>query len=155
MKVRSSVFATFILICEVVGVALFLRGFFPVPVKSSLPSKSKLSDLPAEPLTGELSSRTAFPPPGSTLLFPSTGTCHKTIFYLRASLLQVALPTPLDSPSLFLNGWSSCWWMPCERTLCLDPAVACTCPTPGTWWREARPTATSPKRDLPLSPCPG
>lgn len=56
MKVRSSVFATFILICEAVGVALFLRGFFPVPVKSSLSSKSKLSDLPAEPLTGALSS---------------------------------------------------------------------------------------------------
>lgn len=55
MKVRSSVFASFILISEVIGIALFLRGFFPVPVKSSLSSKSKLSDLPAEPLTGELS----------------------------------------------------------------------------------------------------
>ncbi|XP_029917532.1 GPI ethanolamine phosphate transferase 2 [Myripristis murdjan] len=52
MKVRSSVFASFILIFEVIGVALFLRGFFPVPVKSSFSSKSKLSDQPAEPLTG-------------------------------------------------------------------------------------------------------
>ncbi|XP_075899504.1 GPI ethanolamine phosphate transferase 2, catalytic subunit [Nelusetta ayraudi] len=63
MKVRSSVFATFILICEVVGVALFLRGFFPVPVKSSLPSKSKLSDLPAEPLTGGTPNSTRLPKP--------------------------------------------------------------------------------------------
>lgn len=55
MKVRSSVFASFILISEVIGIALFLRGFFPVPVKSSLSSKSKLSDVPAEPLTGDLS----------------------------------------------------------------------------------------------------
>lgn len=55
MKVRSSIFASTILILEVVGVALFLRGFFPVPVKSSLPSKNKLSDLPPEPLTGESS----------------------------------------------------------------------------------------------------
>lgn len=53
MKVRSSVFASFILIFEVIGIALFLRGFFPVPVKSSFSSKNKLSDLPAEPLTGE------------------------------------------------------------------------------------------------------
>lgn len=53
MRVRSSVFACFILIFEVLGVALFLRGFFPVPVKSSFSSKSKLSDLPAEPLAGE------------------------------------------------------------------------------------------------------
>ncbi|KAM9850065.1 GPI ethanolamine phosphate transferase 2 [Aulostomus maculatus] len=52
MKIRSSVFASFVLLLEVVGVALFLRGFFPVPVKSSLSSKSKLSDLPAEPRTG-------------------------------------------------------------------------------------------------------
>uniref|UniRef100_UPI003AAC1024 GPI ethanolamine phosphate transferase 2 isoform X1 n=1 Tax=Centroberyx gerrardi TaxID=166262 RepID=UPI003AAC1024 len=52
MKVRSSVFASFILIFEVIGVALFLRGFFPAPVKSSFSSKSKLSDVPAEPLTG-------------------------------------------------------------------------------------------------------
>uniref|UniRef100_A0A3Q1GDX5 Phosphatidylinositol glycan anchor biosynthesis class G (EMM blood group) n=1 Tax=Acanthochromis polyacanthus TaxID=80966 RepID=A0A3Q1GDX5_9TELE len=41
MKVRSSVFASFILIFEVIGVALFLRGFFPVPVKSSFSSKSE------------------------------------------------------------------------------------------------------------------
>lgn len=59
MKVRSSVFASFILIFEVIGFALFLRGFFPVPVKSSFSSKSKLSDLPAEPLTGEFTASSA------------------------------------------------------------------------------------------------
>lgn len=53
MKLRSSVFASLVLILEVVGVGLFLRGFFPVPVKSSLTSKSRLSDQPAEPQTGE------------------------------------------------------------------------------------------------------
>ncbi|XP_061542655.1 GPI ethanolamine phosphate transferase 2 [Phycodurus eques] len=51
MKVRSSAFASFILMFEVLGVALFLRGFFPAPVKS-LSSKSSLEDLPAEPLSG-------------------------------------------------------------------------------------------------------
>uniref|UniRef100_A0A3Q3W7U4 GPI ethanolamine phosphate transferase 2 C-terminal domain-containing protein n=1 Tax=Mola mola TaxID=94237 RepID=A0A3Q3W7U4_MOLML len=63
MKVRSSVFASFILISEVIGIALFLRGFFPVPVKSSLSSKSKLSDLPAEPLTGDAPNSSRLPQP--------------------------------------------------------------------------------------------
>ncbi|KAK9963782.1 hypothetical protein ABG768_006945 [Culter alburnus] len=52
MKLSSSVFAVLCLICEIVSVALFLRGFFPVPVKSSFSAKSKLSDFPAEPQTG-------------------------------------------------------------------------------------------------------
>uniref|UniRef100_A0A3B5LHS5 GPI ethanolamine phosphate transferase 2 n=1 Tax=Xiphophorus couchianus TaxID=32473 RepID=A0A3B5LHS5_9TELE len=63
MRVRSSVFACFILIFEVLGVALFLRGFFPVPVKSSFSSKSKLSDLPAEPLAGSPPNYTRLPQP--------------------------------------------------------------------------------------------
>uniref|UniRef100_A0A3P8QVL6 GPI ethanolamine phosphate transferase 2 C-terminal domain-containing protein n=1 Tax=Astatotilapia calliptera TaxID=8154 RepID=A0A3P8QVL6_ASTCA len=63
MKVRSSVFASFILIFEVIGIALFLRGFFPVPVKSSFSSKSKLSDLPAEPLTGSAPNSSRLPQP--------------------------------------------------------------------------------------------
>ncbi|XP_024919017.1 GPI ethanolamine phosphate transferase 2 isoform X3 [Cynoglossus semilaevis] len=63
MKVRSSVFASFILIFEVIGVALFLRGFFPVPVKSSVSSKSKLSDLPPEPVTGRSPNSTRVPHP--------------------------------------------------------------------------------------------
>ncbi|KAK5612031.1 hypothetical protein CRENBAI_002042 [Crenichthys baileyi] len=63
MRVRSSVFACFILIFEVVGVALFLRGFFPVPLKSSLSSKSRLSDSPAEPLAGSSPNSTRLPQP--------------------------------------------------------------------------------------------
>ncbi|KAM9741928.1 GPI ethanolamine phosphate transferase 2 [Menidia menidia] len=63
MKVRSSVFASFILIFEVIGVALFLRGFFPVPVKSSVEAKSKLSDLPAEPLAGSSPNSSRLPQP--------------------------------------------------------------------------------------------
>uniref|UniRef100_A0A672QDE1 Phosphatidylinositol glycan anchor biosynthesis class G (EMM blood group) n=1 Tax=Sinocyclocheilus grahami TaxID=75366 RepID=A0A672QDE1_SINGR len=53
MKLSSSVFALLCLICELVSIALFLRGFFPVPVKSSLSDKSKETDFPAEPQTGK------------------------------------------------------------------------------------------------------
>ncbi|XP_035600561.1 GPI ethanolamine phosphate transferase 2-like [Oncorhynchus keta] len=63
MRVRSSVFASFCLILEVLSVALFLRGFFPVPVKSSFSSKSKLSDLPAEPFTGSSPNLSKVPDP--------------------------------------------------------------------------------------------
>ncbi|XP_053735788.1 GPI ethanolamine phosphate transferase 2 isoform X1 [Synchiropus splendidus] len=63
MKVRSSVFASFILIFEVIGVALFLRGFFPLPVKSSVASKNKLSELPPEPLAGGKPNTTRLPGP--------------------------------------------------------------------------------------------
>ncbi|KAK2890811.1 hypothetical protein Q8A67_013454 [Cirrhinus molitorella] len=52
MKLSSSVFALLCLICEIVSIALFLRGFFPVPVKSSFSAKSKVNDFPAEPQTG-------------------------------------------------------------------------------------------------------
>ncbi|KAK7140881.1 hypothetical protein R3I93_015123 [Phoxinus phoxinus] len=53
MKLSSSVFALLCLIFEIVSIALFLRGFFPVPVKSSFSAKSKLTDFPAEPHTGD------------------------------------------------------------------------------------------------------
>uniref|UniRef100_A0A8B9L0I8 Phosphatidylinositol glycan anchor biosynthesis class G n=1 Tax=Astyanax mexicanus TaxID=7994 RepID=A0A8B9L0I8_ASTMX len=52
MRLSSSVFAAVCLLIELLGIALFLRGFFPVPIKSSLSTKSKLSDLPAEPHAG-------------------------------------------------------------------------------------------------------
>ncbi|XP_073676295.1 GPI ethanolamine phosphate transferase 2-like [Garra rufa] len=52
MKLSSSVFALLCLICEIVSIALFLRGFFPVPVKSSFSAKSQVTDFPAEPQTG-------------------------------------------------------------------------------------------------------
>uniref|UniRef100_A0A6Q2YL63 GPI ethanolamine phosphate transferase 2 C-terminal domain-containing protein n=1 Tax=Esox lucius TaxID=8010 RepID=A0A6Q2YL63_ESOLU len=63
MKVRSSIFASLCLILEVLGIALFLRGFFPVPIKSSFSSKSKLSDLPAEPFTGSSPNSSKLPDP--------------------------------------------------------------------------------------------
>ncbi|XP_028315942.1 GPI ethanolamine phosphate transferase 2 isoform X2 [Gouania willdenowi] len=63
MKIRSSVFASFVLLLEVVGIVLFLRGFFPVPVKSSLASKSQLSEQPLEPLTGSPPNSSRLPPP--------------------------------------------------------------------------------------------
>ncbi|XP_061901282.1 GPI ethanolamine phosphate transferase 2 isoform X2 [Entelurus aequoreus] len=63
MKVRSSVFASLIVILEVVGVAVFLRGFFPVPVKLSLSSRSRLADLPLEPLTGSPPNSSRIPQP--------------------------------------------------------------------------------------------
>ena len=97
MKVRSSVFASFILIFEVFGVCLFLRGFFPVPVKSSLSSKNKLSDLPAEPLTGELTaSSSCHPPVCATICSLTTITAHYTLAYVTGgSHNSSRLPQPL------------------------------------------------------------
>ncbi|RXM28722.1 GPI ethanolamine phosphate transferase 2 [Acipenser ruthenus] len=63
MKIRSSVFASFCLIMEVFGIALFLRGYFPLPVKSSISAKSKVADLPTEPLAGNVANWTKIPPP--------------------------------------------------------------------------------------------
>ncbi|MCJ8734136.1 hypothetical protein PDJAM_G00231870 [Pangasius djambal] len=63
MKLSSSVFSALCLIIELLGIALFLRGFFPLPIKSSLSSKSKLSDLPAEPVVGSSPNSTKVPPP--------------------------------------------------------------------------------------------
>ncbi|KAG7276917.1 hypothetical protein CRUP_010237 [Coryphaenoides rupestris] len=63
MKIRTSVFASFLMMAQVLGIALFLRGFFPVPVKSSVSSKSQLSDLPSEPLTGGRHNASRLPEP--------------------------------------------------------------------------------------------
>ncbi|XP_056626431.1 GPI ethanolamine phosphate transferase 2 [Triplophysa dalaica] len=63
MRLSSSVFALLCLMCEVLSIALFLRGFFPVPVKSSVSSKSKVSDLPAEPLKGSGTNSSESPGP--------------------------------------------------------------------------------------------
>ncbi|XP_023651716.1 GPI ethanolamine phosphate transferase 2 isoform X1 [Paramormyrops kingsleyae] len=62
MKVRSSVFASLCLILEICGIALFLRGFFPAPVKSSFTLKSKLSDQPAEPGPADAGNSSKVPP---------------------------------------------------------------------------------------------
>lgn len=63
MRLRSGVFASFCLLVQALGVGLFLRGFFPVPVRSLLPSGT-FSQVPAEPpRTGTAASlpRSCFP----------------------------------------------------------------------------------------------
>ncbi|NXY87520.1 PIGG transferase, partial [Alcedo cyanopectus] len=65
MRLRSGVFASFCLLAEALGVALFLRGFFPLPVRS-LPRSEAREDPPAEPAppgTGVVSNWTKIPPP--------------------------------------------------------------------------------------------
>ncbi|KAF4790738.1 hypothetical protein TURU_138146 [Turdus rufiventris] len=65
MKLRSGVFASFCLLVQALGVALFLRGFFPVPVRS-VPRREARTDPPAEPPppgAGMVSNWTKIPPP--------------------------------------------------------------------------------------------
>lgn len=61
MKVGSSVLACCCLLVQVVGLALFLRGFFPVPVRSQS-RRSSASDIPKEPSAAGLSSNWTQPP---------------------------------------------------------------------------------------------
>ncbi|XP_052471477.1 GPI ethanolamine phosphate transferase 2 isoform X2 [Carassius gibelio] len=63
MKLSSSLFALLCLVCEIVSIALFLRGFFPVPVKSSLSAQSTESHVPAEPQTGSEPNTSKVPEP--------------------------------------------------------------------------------------------
>ncbi|XP_025933869.1 GPI ethanolamine phosphate transferase 2 isoform X11 [Apteryx rowi] len=65
MRLRSGVFASSCLLVEALGVALFLRGFFPLPVRS-LPRSEARRDPPAEPAppgSGMVSNWTKIPPP--------------------------------------------------------------------------------------------
>uniref|UniRef100_A0A803VNH9 Phosphatidylinositol glycan anchor biosynthesis class G (EMM blood group) n=1 Tax=Ficedula albicollis TaxID=59894 RepID=A0A803VNH9_FICAL len=65
MRLRSGVFASSCLLVQALGVALFLRGFFPVPVRS-VPRREARTDPPAEPAapgTGMVSNWTKIPPP--------------------------------------------------------------------------------------------
>ncbi|XP_040273541.1 GPI ethanolamine phosphate transferase 2 [Bufo bufo] len=62
MKVGSAVLACCCLVIQVLGLALFLRGFFPVPVRSQA-RKSSLSEIPAEPWAGKTSNWTQLPHP--------------------------------------------------------------------------------------------
>lgn len=48
MRLRSGVFASSCLLVQALGVALFLRGFFPVPVRS-VPRREARAEPPAEP----------------------------------------------------------------------------------------------------------
>ncbi|KAM6328717.1 GPI ethanolamine phosphate transferase 2 isoform 5-T5 [Alca torda] len=65
MRLRSGAFASSCLLVEALGVALFLRGFFPVAVRS-LPRREARGDPPAEPAPpgpGMVSNWTKIPPP--------------------------------------------------------------------------------------------
>ncbi|KAM6036301.1 GPI ethanolamine phosphate transferase 2 isoform 5-T6 [Theristicus caerulescens] len=65
MRLRSGVFASSCLLVEALGVALFLRGFFPLPVRS-LPRREARGDPPAEPAPpgpGMVSNWTEIPSP--------------------------------------------------------------------------------------------
>ncbi|XP_058682871.1 GPI ethanolamine phosphate transferase 2 isoform X2 [Poecile atricapillus] len=65
MRLRSGVFASSCLLVQALGVALFLRGFFPVPVRS-VPRREARADSPAEPAPpgpGMVSNWTKIPPP--------------------------------------------------------------------------------------------
>uniref|UniRef100_A0A8C3PMV9 Phosphatidylinositol glycan anchor biosynthesis class G n=1 Tax=Calidris pygmaea TaxID=425635 RepID=A0A8C3PMV9_9CHAR len=65
MRLRSGAFASCCLLVESLGVALFLRGFFPLAVRS-LPRREAHGDPPAEPAPpgpGMVSNWTKIPPP--------------------------------------------------------------------------------------------
>ncbi|KAM4710090.1 GPI ethanolamine phosphate transferase 2 [Discoglossus pictus] len=62
MRVGSSVLAVSLLILQVLGVLLFLRGFFPVTVKSQA-KKTSAAEIPGEPAAGSISNWTKLPSP--------------------------------------------------------------------------------------------
>ncbi|XP_073541015.1 GPI ethanolamine phosphate transferase 2 isoform X2 [Phyllobates terribilis] len=62
MKVSSSGLACCCLVIQVLGLALFLRGFFPVPVRSQT-RESSMSEIAAEPRAGKTSNWTQLPNP--------------------------------------------------------------------------------------------
>ncbi|XP_072112402.1 GPI ethanolamine phosphate transferase 2 isoform X1 [Mobula birostris] len=63
MRLRSSLFGCCGLLVQLFGMALFLRGFFPVPARSSGSTKAKVSDVPVEPAGGFASNQTKLPSP--------------------------------------------------------------------------------------------
>ncbi|XP_063311577.1 GPI ethanolamine phosphate transferase 2 isoform X2 [Pelobates fuscus] len=77
MRVASSLLAFSYLLIHAIGLILFLRGFFPVSVKSQS-RKNTASEIPAEPSAGTKSNWTHLPPP----LF------KKTVILLIDSLRQ-------------------------------------------------------------------
>ncbi|XP_048219862.1 GPI ethanolamine phosphate transferase 2 isoform X5 [Perognathus longimembris pacificus] len=62
MRLGSGAFAATCVAIEVVGVAIFLRGFFPAPVRSSR-TEDKLEPPAPEPAAGTSSNWTKLPPP--------------------------------------------------------------------------------------------
>ncbi|XP_041050204.1 GPI ethanolamine phosphate transferase 2 isoform X2 [Carcharodon carcharias] len=63
MRLRSSLFACCGILVLLFGMAVFLRGFFPAPVKSFGSAKAKLSEIPEEPVQGLTSNWTKPPSP--------------------------------------------------------------------------------------------
>ncbi|XP_069781976.1 GPI ethanolamine phosphate transferase 2 isoform X3 [Narcine bancroftii] len=63
MRLRSSLFACCGLLVQLFGMAVFLRGFFPVPAKSFGSVKAKASDVQAQPARGLVSNWTQVPSP--------------------------------------------------------------------------------------------
>ncbi|XP_044768999.1 GPI ethanolamine phosphate transferase 2 isoform X4 [Neomonachus schauinslandi] len=63
MRLRSGTFAACCVVIEVLGVALFLRGFFPTPVRSSSRTEHQAEPPAPEPSAGASSNWTKLPPP--------------------------------------------------------------------------------------------
>ncbi|XP_049645937.1 GPI ethanolamine phosphate transferase 2 isoform X2 [Suncus etruscus] len=63
MRLGSGTFATCCVAIEVLGVALFLRGFFPVPARSPSRTEPRAEAPVPEPSAGATSNWTALPPP--------------------------------------------------------------------------------------------
>ncbi|XP_026341747.2 GPI ethanolamine phosphate transferase 2 isoform X1 [Ursus americanus] len=63
MRLGSGTFAACCVVIEVLGVALFLRGFFPAPVRSSSRTEHQAEPPAPEPSAGASSNWTKLPPP--------------------------------------------------------------------------------------------
>ncbi|XP_042841159.1 GPI ethanolamine phosphate transferase 2 isoform X7 [Panthera tigris] len=63
MRLGSGTFAACCVVIEVLGVALFLRGFFPAPVRSSSRTEHQAEPPAPEPSIGASSNWTKLPPP--------------------------------------------------------------------------------------------
>ncbi|XP_043530184.1 GPI ethanolamine phosphate transferase 2 isoform X1 [Chiloscyllium plagiosum] len=63
MRLRSSLFACCGLLGLLFGMAVFLHGFFPSPLKSFGSAKAKVSEIPGEPALGLASNWTKLPSP--------------------------------------------------------------------------------------------
>ncbi|CAK7296019.1 GPI ethanolamine phosphate transferase 2 [Vulpes lagopus] len=63
MRLGSGAFAACCVVIEVLGVALFLRGFFPAPVRSSSRAEQRAEPAAPEPSAGASSNWTKLPPP--------------------------------------------------------------------------------------------
>lgn len=104
MRLRSGVFAAACLLMQALGVALFLRGFFPVPVRS-VPRREVRGNPPAEPA-----------PPGAGN--PSSPDRRGRPFLLRPSTMRQPCPAPPASRS---PGRGCPWWPRPRKPLRLEP----------------------------------